>query len=166
MEIHNWISAAQYCLGLLEDRIPSAVADFRRLREVLEFPVPDGEEDASSKSAYVPEVVDRDTGIPMDAGVLLDFRFDHLAQMNHILRFAANKIEIEGLPESDVCPGEEPIGKRLLAARLRAGHTQDEAADAVECDAKDISEWENGKREPYPKSRKRIQKYIDENGAK
>lgn len=160
-EIHQWIIGAHNCLALLEDRIPTALADFRRIRECVEFKVNEGEEALSSKSAYEPEVTNPDTGEVGIADVLLDFRFDCLGQLNDILKFAATKIEIEELTLSSVHRDDEPIGKRLLDARNRAGHTQEEAAEEIGCDHKDISEWERGMRKrPHPSSVKKILNYI------
>jgi DNA-binding XRE family transcriptional regulator len=159
-EIHQWISGGRYCLGFLEDKIPTAVADFHRIRGCVEFKVNDGEEAFSSKSAYEHVVTNPDTGEGI-AGVLLDFRFDYLGQLNGILTFAATKIEIEKLVLSGANQDDEAIGKRLRAARKRAGQTQEQAAEEIKCDHKDISEWERGIREPHPKSIKKILHYIE-----
>jgi DNA-binding XRE family transcriptional regulator len=160
-EIHEWISGAQYCLALLEDKIPTALADFRRIRESVEFQVREGEEAFSSKSAYNPETTNPYTGEAERADVLLDFRFDYLGQINQIMRFAATKIEIGGLALSAAHPDDESLGKRLRDARKRAGQTQEEAAIAIVCDHKDISDWERGKRNPRPSSTKKILDYIE-----
>jgi DNA-binding XRE family transcriptional regulator len=148
-QIHQWVSKAAYCLSLLEDKIPTAVSDFRNIRQSFEFKVDDDKEALTSASAY------RDG----ESDVLLDFSFEHLKQANDILKFAATKLEIEGhhLPGS---PSDEGLGEELRAARLRAGHTQRDAAEKILCDHKDISEWERGKRKPHPNTAKNIRDYI------
>lgn len=149
-QIHDWIKNAEDCLWLLADKIPTAVSEFRRLRQKFEFKVEDDEGDFSSASAYRPEGTD----------VLLDFSFKHLKQANKVLKLAAKKLEIEGdFVPSD--PSDEKLGRELRATRRRAGHTQEEAAEKIGCDHKDISEWERGKRKPHPKNAKNIHDYID-----
>jgi DNA-binding transcriptional regulator YiaG len=93
--------------------------------------------------------------------VLLDFRFEHLARANVILKFAATKLEIEGhsVPGD---PSDEGLGEELRAARVRAGHSQRAAADDIGYDHKDISEWETGKRKPHPKAAKDLRDYISQ----
>ncbi len=55
VEIHDWINRAQYCIALLEDRIPTAVTDFRRVLQSVEFKVNEGDDKAiNSKSAFRP----------------------------------------------------------------------------------------------------------------
>jgi DNA-binding transcriptional regulator YiaG len=149
-QIHDWVSRAEYCLSLLEDKIPTALSEFRRIRQSFEFNVDDDEEAFSSASAYRPEGGD----------VLLDFSFEHPGQANDILKFAATKLEIEGhsLPGD---PSDKGLGEELRAARLRAGHSQREAADKIGYDHKDISEWERG-RKPHPKAAKNIRDYISQ----
>lgn len=85
-EIHEWMNAVHYCLALIEDKIPTALSDFRHLRNNFEFRVNEDEEPGSSESAYRPDGAD----------VLLDFRFEYIEQANNILKFAATKLEIEG----------------------------------------------------------------------
>src|SRR5438067_8646772 len=72
IQIHHWISRAEYCLSLLEDKIPTALSDFRRIRQSFEFKVGEDEEPYSSESAYTPK----------DSDVLLDFSFEHLKRAN------------------------------------------------------------------------------------
>jgi DNA-binding transcriptional regulator YiaG len=148
-QIHDWVSKVEYCLSLLEDKIPTALSEFRRIRQRFEFKVDDEKEALSSASAYRPDGAD----------VLLDFSFEHLGQANDILKFAATKLEIEGhsLPGD---PSDEGIGEELRAARLRAGLSQRKAAEGIGCDHKDVSEWERGKRKPHPKAAKDIRDYI------
>jgi transcriptional regulator with XRE-family HTH domain len=54
------------------------------------------------------------------------------------------------------------LGEELRAARLRAGHTQQEAAEQIgdTCGHKYVSEWESGKRKPHPNMAKKIRDYI------
>ena len=116
-QIREWINRAEYCLSLLEDKIPTAVADFQRLRRSFEFKAEDNEEYITSESAYRPEGAD----------VLLDFNFECLGEAVNILKFAATKLQLEVHSQ----PGElseEGLGKALRAARLRAGHSQRVAA--------------------------------------
>lgn len=40
------------------------------------------------------------------------------------------------------------MGKKLREARLAAGMTQQQLADALGCKVKDVSRWENGHVEP------------------
>ena len=86
---------------------------------------------------------------------LLDFDFDELAKANDTLKSAATRLEMEG--HSSFTLGEE-----LRAARLRAGHTQEKAAEQIgaKCDHKYVSEWESGKRKPHPPMAKKIRDYI------
>lgn len=148
-QVLNWISTVEYCLSLLEDKIPTAHSDFRRIRQSFEFKVDDSKEAFSSASAYRPE----------GAEVLLDFSFEHLARANDILKLAAIKLEIEGHSLSRDS-SDEGLGKELRAARLRAGHSQRDAAEEMGYDHKDISEWERGRRRPHPKAAKDIRDYI------
>ncbi|MDT8071034.1 MAG: helix-turn-helix transcriptional regulator [Terriglobia bacterium] len=148
-QIHDWIGRAEYCLSLLEDKIPAAVSEFRRIRQGFEFKVDDYEEASSSASAYRPDGTD----------VLLDFRFEHLARANDILRFAAKKLEIEGHSSPDVL-SDESLREELRAARLRAGHSQRKAAEEIGYDHKAVCEWERGKRKPHPEAAKNIRDYI------
>jgi DNA-binding transcriptional regulator YiaG len=150
-QIHEWVSEAQICLSLLEDKVPTALSDFRRIRQSFEFKVDEEEEASSSASAYRPKGAD----------VLQDFSFEHLARANEILKSAATKleIEIEGHSLSNDISAER-LGKELRAARDRAGHTQWEAADEIGCDHKDISEWERGRRHQHPSSVKKILDYV------
>jgi DNA-binding XRE family transcriptional regulator len=151
-QIHDWVSKVECCLSLLEDKIPTALSDFRRIRQSFEFKVDDWEEASSSASAYRPEGAD----------VLLDFNFKHLGRANNILKFAATKLEIEGYS----LPGDhsdEGLGKELRAARVRAGHSQRDAAEKIGYDHKDVSEWETGKRKPHPKAAKNIRDYVSKN---
>jgi DNA-binding XRE family transcriptional regulator len=149
VQIHDWISRAERYLLLLEDKLPTPVADFRRIRQTFEFKVGEDEEGSGSASAYRPKGSD----------VLLDFSFEHLKRANDILKFAANKLEIEG----HSLPGDysyNELGEQLHAARLRAGHSQRAAAEAIGYDHKYISEWETGKRKPHPTALKNIVDYI------
>jgi DNA-binding XRE family transcriptional regulator len=141
----------EYCLSLLEDKIPTALSEFRRIRQSFEFKVDDEKEAFSSASAYRPE----------GANVLLDFRFDRLGRANNILKLAATKLEIEGhsLPGD---PSDEGLGEELRAARRRAGHSQRDAAEKIGYDHKAISEWERGKRKPHPNAAKNIRDYISQ----
>jgi hypothetical protein len=150
-QIHDWVSRVENCLSLLEDKIPTALSEFRRIRQSFESKVNEEKEASSSASAYRPEGTD----------TLLDFKFEHLARANDILRLAATKleIEIEGHSLSNDISAER-LGKELRAARRRAGHTQWKAAVEIECDHKDISEWERWKRDPHPSSVKKILDYI------
>lgn len=152
-EIHDWIKEAQYCLALLEDKIPSALSDFKRLRENFEFKVDEDGDIPASASAYNPRQTDPSTGQNYDVDVLLDFRFENLAEATAILTFAARKIEMDGqsLPA---------LGQELREARRRAGHGQREAAKALGYDHRDISDWETGKREPLAKQVPNIRDYI------
>jgi DNA-binding transcriptional regulator YiaG len=148
-QIHQWVSKAGSCLSLLEDKIPTAFAEFRHLRQSLEFKLDEEEEGSGSASAYRPKGTD----------VLVDFNFEHLKRANDILKFAATKLEIERhLLTGD--PSDERLGEELRAARHRAGHSQRDAADDIGYDHKDISEWERGKRIPRPKAAKDIRDYI------
>lgn len=150
-QIHQWISKTEYCLLLLEDKMPTAFSDFRRVRLSLEFKVDEEEEGASSASAYRPEGAD----------VLLDFNFEHLKRINDILKFAATKLEIELHPlKGDTV--DKTIGEELRAARHRAGHSQRVAAEKIGYDHKAISEWERGARNPHPEAEKNIRDYIVE----
>jgi DNA-binding XRE family transcriptional regulator len=150
-QIHDWVIEAEDCLSLLEDKIPTALSDFRRLRQSFEFKVDVDEEAFSSASAYRPEGAD----------VLLDFSFEHLKRANDILKFAATKLGIEGhsLPGD---PSDEGLGEELRAARRRAGHSQRVAAEKIGYDHKTICEWESGKRKPQPKAVKCILDYISQ----
>lgn len=147
--IHEWVNRAGYCLGLLEDKIPTAVAEFRNLRANFEFTVADEDQDTMSPSGY------RDD----EADVLRDFNFEVLKQANNILRFAATKLEMEGhsLPAA---PSDEQLGEALRAARIRAGHSQRDAGKKIGYDHKYISEWETGKGKPHVKAAKNIRDYI------
>jgi DNA-binding transcriptional regulator YiaG len=149
VEIHEWASAAEYCVLLLEDRLPTAVSDFRRIREGFEFKVTEEEEASSSASAYRHEGSD----------VLLDFSFEHLKRANDVLKFAATKLELEGHSLTGDS-SNKGLGELLRAARLRAGHSQQAAARAIGYDHKCISEWETGKRKPHPEAQKNILDYI------
>jgi DNA-binding transcriptional regulator YiaG len=150
-EIRDWVSKAGHCLLFLEDKLPTPLSDFRHLRQSFEFKVAADEEDFSSKSAYRPEGSD----------VLLDFSFEHLKRANDILKFAATKLEIEGhLALGN--PSDERLGEELHAARLRAGHSQRDAAEKIGYDHKDIGDWERGKRKPHPKAAKDIRDYISQ----
>jgi DNA-binding XRE family transcriptional regulator len=149
VQIHDWVRTAERCLLLLEDKLPTVVSDFRRIRQSFEFKVAEDEEASSSASAYRPKGGD----------VLLDFSFEHLKQAKDILKFAATKLEIEGHSQAGDFSDEE-LGQQLRAARLLAGHTQRDAADDLGYDHKDISEWERGKRKPHPKAAKDIRDYI------
>ena len=62
-------------------------------------------------------------------------------------------------------PRQRPtrLGRELRAARLRAGHSQRQAAEKMGYDHKSISEWETGKRKPHPKTAKDIRDYIHRN---
>jgi DNA-binding XRE family transcriptional regulator len=157
-DIHKWLSEADYCLLFLEDRMPTPISNFRRLRQNCErkvanperkFPDRDWErkvthdELPASKSAYTPDEIDG----------LVDFRFGNLEQINGILKFAATKLEIEGL-------SVPKLGQELYAARQRAGHSQREAGKTIGYDHHAISEWETGKREPLPDQAKNIWDYI------
>jgi DNA-binding transcriptional regulator YiaG len=148
-QIHQWVTKVEYCLSLLEDKIPTAFSEFRHMRQSFEFKVGEDEEGSGSASAYRPEGTD----------VLLDFSFEHLKRANDILKFAATKLEIEGHPLAGD-PSDERLGQELRAARRRAGHSQRDAADDIGYDHKDISEWERGKRHPHPKAAKGIRDYI------
>jgi DNA-binding transcriptional regulator YiaG len=148
-QIHDWVSRSEYCLSLLEDKIPTAVSDFRRTRQSFEFKVDIDDEASTSASAYRPEGAD----------VLLDFSFEHLGQANNILKFAATKLEIEGHP-LPVDLSDEVLGKELRAARRRAGHSQRVAAEKMGYDHKAVCEWERGKRKPHPEALKNILDYI------
>jgi DNA-binding transcriptional regulator YiaG len=152
-QIHKWIKEAEECLSLLEDK--TALSDFRHIQQRSEFQVDDGDEDSSSLGAYRPSWIDQRTGLMHGADVLLDFRFDQLAKANDILKSAATKLEMEGhsLPT---------LGEELRAARLRAGHTQQEAAEQIgdTWGHKYVSEWESGKRKPHPNMAKKIRDYI------
>ena len=119
------------------------------MRQSLEFKVDEEEEGSGSASAYRPK----------DADVLLDFNFEHLKRANDILKFAATKLEIEQHSLTGA-PLDERLGGELRAARLRAGHSQREAAEAIGYDHKDISEWERGERIPHPNAAKNILDYI------
>ena len=158
-QIHDWVNEAEDCLSLLEDKMPTALSEFRRIRRSFEFKVDDFDEASSSKSAYRPEWIDRRTGLAEGSDVLLDFRFEYLEQANSILKLAATKLEIEGhsLPGNSTA---EKLGEELRAARLRAGHSQREAAEKIGYDHKYLSEWETGKRKPRPKAAKDICDYI------
>lgn len=148
VQIHSWIGTAERCLLLLEDKVPTAVSDFRRIRQSFEFKVAEDEEASSSASAYRPKGGDS----------LLDFSFEHLKRANDILKFAATKLELEGhsLPGHS---SDEELGEQLRATRRRAGHSQRDAAKDLGYDHKDISEWERG-RKPHPKAAKDIRDYI------
>lgn len=150
-QILDWVSRVEYCLSLLEDKIPTALSEFRRIRQSFEFKVDDGEEAFSSASAYRPEGAD----------VLLDFSFEYLERANNILRVAATKLEIEG-HSSPGDPPDEGLGKELRAARVRAGHSQRYAAEEIGYDHKAVSEWETGKRKPHPSAAKNIRDYISQ----
>ena len=119
-QIHKWLSKAEYCLSLLEDKMPTAFSEFRHMRQSLEFKVDEEEEGSGSGSAYRPKGTD----------VLLDFNFEHLKRANDILKFAATKLEIEQHSLTGA-PLDERLGGELRAARLRAGHSQREAAEAI-----------------------------------
>jgi hypothetical protein len=67
-QIHEWVNRADHCLSLLEDKIPTALSEFRRIRQSFESKVNDEEEAFSSASAYRPKGAD----------VLQDFSFEHL----------------------------------------------------------------------------------------
>ncbi len=150
-QIHDWVSRVEDCLSLLEDKLPTALSEFRRIRQSFEFKVDNEKEAFSSASAYRPEGAD----------VLLDFSFEHLGRANNILKIAATKLEIEGhsLPGD---PSDEGLGEELRAARLRAGHSQRHAAEQIGYDHKDVSEWERGKRKPRPNTAKNIRDYISQ----
>jgi hypothetical protein len=158
-QIHDWINKAQLCLLLLEDKMPTLLADFRRMQPNFEFKVDEDEEAGSSNSAYRPSWIDQRTGLKDGADVLLDFRFDLLDQANGILKLAATKLEMEG----HSLPGnfsDERLGEELLAARKRAGHSLRQAATKIGYDHKYLSEWERGKRKPHPEAAKNIRDYI------
>jgi DNA-binding XRE family transcriptional regulator len=148
-EIHVWVSKVGQCLLLLEDKLPTPLSDFRHLRQSFEFKVDDEEESSASASAYRPKGTD----------VLLDFNFENLKRANEILKFAAAKLKMEG-PSSPGDPSSEGLGEELRAARLRAGHSQRDAAEKIGYDHKDIGDWERGKRKPHPKAAKNIRDYI------
>lgn len=52
------------------------------------------------------------------------------------------------------------MGEKLKAARLAAGMTQAQLADALGCKVKDISRWENGHVEPGVLTVKRMAQAI------
>jgi len=149
VQIHDWINRAEYYLSLLEDKLPTAVSDFRRIRQSFEFKVEEDEDGSSSASAYRPKGGD----------VLLDFSFEHLQQANNILKLAAAKLEIEASSSAGGF-SDETLGQQLRTARGRAGHSQRKAADEIGYDPKTISEWERGDRKPHPEAEKNIRDYI------
>ena len=52
------------------------------------------------------------------------------------------------------------FGKRLYFARLIAGNTQEQAAEVVGCDESTLRLIELDEREPYARTRKKIEGYI------
>ncbi|HEX3821677.1 MAG TPA: hypothetical protein VHW45_15190, partial [Candidatus Sulfotelmatobacter sp.] len=84
-QIHQWLSESRYCLAFLDDKIPTALSDFQRVRQDCVFKLADDEEALASESAY------RD-----DGDVLWDFRFEKLQQALGILNLASRKLEMEG----------------------------------------------------------------------
>lgn len=107
-QINEWVTEAHGCLVLLEDKMPTALADFRRIRAKLEFRVDEDAEHLASRSAYRPEWIDELTGRTEGADVLLDFDFGRLEQLARILKLAAKKLELEGysISEDRLLPGE------------------------------------------------------------
>jgi DNA-binding XRE family transcriptional regulator len=160
-QIHQWIDEAQDCLLLLEDKIPTALSDFRGVGQRFEFRVDDDDEDSSSESAYRPDGAD----------VLWDFRFEYLGQANDILKLAATKLEMEGhsvpgaepFPESSGAAGNPPdekLGEELRAARKRAGESQEVACVELKCSRVTVGRWETGKQKPHIAQAKSIRDYI------
>lgn len=155
-EIHKWMEEALVCLLFLEREIPTAVEDFKHIRESYEYWVEEEYEEASfSKSAYRPEFLDPSRDVWVEGEAWKDFRFDYLAQANGILKLAAQKVDMErrSSPETE-------LGERLRKARQVAGQTQRQAADEIGYDHKYISEWETGIRIPRPIHAKNILVYI------
>ena len=52
------------------------------------------------------------------------------------------------------------MGEKLKAARLAAGLTQVQLAEKAGCIQRDISDWENGKREPVASTLKKLAQAI------
>ena len=48
------------------------------------------------------------------------------------------------------------MGEKLKAARLAAGMTQGQLAEKVGCSQREISLWENGRREPVASTLKKL----------
>jgi len=159
--IHEWASAAEYYLGFLEDKVPAAVSEFRRLRKNFEFRVEDDEESTMSPSGYRHERAD----------VLLDFDFEMLNRANEILRFAVTKLEMEGhssttknQDSAESATVMEPANEfaetfapkktsgnsyafdRILLAKARElkNLTQQEAATLFDVTLRQIKRWESG----------------------
>ncbi len=163
-QIHQWSREAEACLLLVQGLIPTALAEFRLVRQSFEFKVHDDDEGSSSESAYRPEGAD----------VLLDFRFGYLARANEILKLAATALEIEGhllpeadlVPESSGAPGIPPDKKEgalvnstqaqnssksvafdakvLRSARVALCLTQEQAAQWFGVHERQYKRWESG----------------------
>lgn len=52
------------------------------------------------------------------------------------------------------------MGEKLKAARLAAGMTQQNLADALGCKVKDVSRWENGHVEPRALTLKKMAQVL------
>ena len=92
----KWIKDAHDCLALLEDQLPTTLADFRRLRAKLAFRVDEDDARRASESAYRPEWIDEITGQPDGADLLIDFSFPQLQQVADMLKLALRKLKYEG----------------------------------------------------------------------
>lgn len=151
-------------MGLLEDKIPTAVSDFRRFLNGSEFKIDD--EDDHSASAYRLDEID----------VLIDFNFELLRRANNVVRFAARKLEMEGhslpemeeilelsganegslshekQPDSDLLHPLQNSSKSLKLdakllrnARIKLGVTQAAAAQWFQVTERQYKRWESGK---------------------
>jgi hypothetical protein len=164
--IVEWLAQSEACLVLIEDKVPTAMVRFQKFRRTATFHVPVGEKESASKSAYRPAITDPKSGLKYKTPFLMDFRFESLQQVVGVLKLAAEKLTLE---VSSGPPSELPIGMRLRAARIDAGHSLALAAEKLSaeklsdekmnCDAKTVWRWEHGA-QPRPKARKRINAYI------
>jgi hypothetical protein len=96
-QIYDWKSEAQDCLSLLEDKMPTALSDFRGIWPGFEFIVDDDPGACPSKSAYRPTWINPLTGAAEGTmEELVDFRFKYLVQASGLLKRAVRKLEFEG----------------------------------------------------------------------
>ena len=56
---------------------------------------------------------------------------------------------------------DHSLGKRLYYARLITGKTQEQVAHLIGCDESNLRRIELNEREPYGKTRKKIEKFIN-----
>ena len=184
-QIHEWVERAHDCLSLLETHVPTALSDFRKLREAFEFKVQVGEEYDCSNSAYNPSWIDPVTGVQCWADVLIDFRFDRLAHANKLLVLAAAKLELDGYsihstpplsadsqtePPIECAPTLSPLGTTsfafsaadLKSARSAIKVTQEQAAHWFQITSRQYKRWESGKQKGmHAQHHLRLQAFLE-----